>query len=359
MQRYHGGRVSPQVVDFSSPSNPLGPPPVVDEILLDSVRDRGYTRYPDYEYKVFREAVAELYNVDPGSLVPLNGSAEALQLLIPVLKPEVMVSLEPTFGDHGIQSYSAKIPLVTIPYVVKGSRYEVDPSVYCNLPGEFKAHSLVLLSNPNNPTGALTPKRVLEELLSCSKDNTVIVVDEAFSDFTGNRESLLGLDDDRVIVLRSFTKIFSIQGLRVGFLYTGSRRIARLLDSFRQPWNVNSLAVEVTVKLLKWDGLRDYLKATLEVVGVERLFLEEHLKRLGFEVYESKAPFLLIRHDVPHPYFNKELLENGLFVRDASTFLYLTPYHSRVSVRLRGDNTRLLEVLEKLVHKSILEGMHV
>ena len=359
MQRYHGGRVSPQVVDFSSPSNPLGPPPVVDEILLDSVRDRGYTRYPDYEYKVFREAVAELYNVDPGSLVPLNGSAEALQLLIPVLKPEVMVSLEPTFGDHGIQSYSAKIPLVTIPYVVKGSRYEVDPSVYCNLPGEFKAHSLVLLSNPNNPTGALTPKRVLEELLSCSKDNTVIVVDEAFSDFTGNRESLLGLDDDRVIVLRSFTKIFSIQGLRVGFLYTGSRRMARLLDSFRQPWNVNSLAVEVTVKLLKWDGLRDYLRATLEVVEVERLFLEEHLKRLGFEVYESKAPFLLIRHSMPHPYFNKELLENGLFVRDASTFLYLTPYHSRVSVRLRGDNTRLLEVLEKLVHKSILEGVHV
>jgi len=359
MQRYHGGRVGPQVVDFSSPSNPLGPPPVVDEILLDSVRDRGYTRYPDYEYKVFREAVAELYNVDPGSLVPLNGSAEALQLLIPVLKPEVMVSLEPTFGDHGIQSYSAKIPLVTIPYVVKGSRYEVDPSVYCNLPGEFKAHSLVLLSNPNNPTGALTPKRVLEELLSCSKDNTVIVVDEAFSDFTGNRESLLGLDDDRVIVLRSFTKIFSIQGLRVGFLYTGSRRMARLLDRFRQPWNVNSLAVEVTVKLLKWDGLRDYLKATLEVVGVERLFLEEHLKRLGFEVYESKAPFLLIRHGVLHPYFNKELLDNGLFVRDASTFLYLTPYHSRVSVRLRGDNTRLLEVLEKLVHKSILEGVHV
>lgn len=358
MQRYHGGRVGPQVVDFSSPSNPLGPPPVVDEILLDSVRNRGYTRYPDYEYKVFREAVAELYNVDPGSLVPLNGSAEALQLLIPVLKPEVMVSLEPTFGDHGIQSYSAKIPLVTIPYVVKGSRYEVDPSVYCNLPGEFKAYSLVLLSNPNNPTGALTPKRVLEELLSCSKDNTVIVVDEAFSDFTGSRESLLGLDDDRVIVLRSFTKIFSIQGLRVGFLYTGSRGIARLLDSFRQPWNVNSLAVEVTVKLLKWDGLRGYLRATLEVVEVERLFLEEHLRRLGFEVYESKAPFLLIRHGVPHPHFNKELLENGLFVRDASTFLYLTPYHSRVSVRLRGDNIRLLEVLEKLVHKSILEGVH-
>ena len=290
MQRYHGGRVSSQVVDFSSPSNPLGPPPIVDEILLDSVRNRGYTRYPDYEYKVFREAIAEFYNVDPGSLVPLNGSAEALQLLIPVLKPEVMVSLEPTFGDHRVQSYSAGVPLVTIPYVVRGSRYEIDPSVYCNLPGEFKAHSLVLLSNPNNPTGALTPKRVLEELLSCSKDNTVIVVDEAFSDFTGNGESLLGLDDDRVIVLRSFTKIFSIQGLRVGFLYTGSRRMVRLLDSFRQPWNVNSLAVEVTVKLLKWDGLRDYLRATLEVVGWRGYSLKSTLRGWASKSTNPKLP---------------------------------------------------------------------
>jgi threonine-phosphate decarboxylase len=358
MQRYHGGRVSPQVIDFSSPSNPLGPPPIVDEILLDSVRSRVYTRYPDYEYKMFREAVAELYNVDPASLVPLNGSAEALQLLIPVLKPRVMVSLEPTFGDHRVQARSAGLPLVTIPYIVKGSRFEVDPNVYCNLPSEFRTRSLILLSNPNNPTGALTPRRVLEELLSCSKDNTVLVVDEAFSDFTGNRESLLGLGDDRVIVLRSFTKIFSIQGLRVGFLYAGSRRMARLLDGFRQPWNVNSLAVEVTVKLLEWDGLGEYLRATLEVVEVERLFLEGNLKRLGFEVYESKAPFLLVRHGVPHPHFNNELLENGLFVRDASTFPYLTPYHSRVSVRLRGDNIRLLEVLEKLVHKSTLEGVH-
>jgi threonine-phosphate decarboxylase len=132
-----------------------------------------------------------------------------------------MVSLEPTFGDHRVQARSAGLPLVTIPYVVKGSRFEVDPSVYCNLPSEFRTRSPILLSNPNNPTRALTPRRVLEELLSCSKDNTVLAVDEAFSDLAGNWESLLGLDDDRVIVLRSFTKIFSIQGLRVGFLYTG------------------------------------------------------------------------------------------------------------------------------------------
>ncbi len=348
MQRHHGGKVSPHILDFSSPSNPLGPPQIVDEIILAHVRSRGYARYPDYEYEKLREAIATFYNLNPKDIVPLNGSAEALQLLVPTLKPNTIIAVEPTFGDHKLQAYLTGVPLITIPYVVRKLRYEVDLNIYCSLPVEFKANSIVLISNPNNPTGTLTPRRVVEEILTCSHHSTIVVVDEAFSDFTGNIESLLGSADERIVVLRSFTKIFNIQGLRVGFLYSTSRRITRLVDGFRQPWNVNSMAAEVVEKLLEWDGLKDFIRTTLEVVDKERRFLEERLRKLGFEVYESQAPFILIRHRIPHPHFNRKLLENGLFVRDASTFTYLTPYHSRVSVRLRNDNLKLLGVLERL-----------
>ncbi len=346
MLRYHGGRAGQHVLDFSSPSNPLGPPPIVDEIIANHVRNRGYTRYPDHEYRMLKEAIAEFYNLNPDNIVPLNGSAEALQLLIPVLKPNSIISIEPTFGDHKLQSQALGVPLITIPYILRRSRYEFDPHIYCSLPSELKANSIVLTSNPNNPTGALTPRRVLEELLSCSPDNTVLVVDEAFSDFTGDVESMLDLDDERVVVLRSFTKIFSIQGLRAGFIYSSSRRVIRLLESFRQPWNVNSVAVEVIVGLLSWNDVGGYIRRTLDVVSEERKFLEEHLAKLSFDVYKSHAPYILVRHSMPHPHFNKMLLERGLLVRDASTFTYLTPYHSRLSVRLREDNLRLLEALE-------------
>jgi len=76
----------------------------------------------------------------------------------------------------------------------------------------------------------------------------MVVMDEEFTDFTSGEESLLGSEYESVVVLRSSTRIYGIPGLRAGFLYIGSRRLARLVDSFRQPWNVNSLAVEVVVR---------------------------------------------------------------------------------------------------------------
>jgi Histidinol-phosphate/aromatic aminotransferase and cobyric acid decarboxylase len=349
MLRYHGGAGDDKVVDFSSPSNPLGPPPVVNEAIVEHVRSGAYTRYPDYEYKRFRDAIAGYYNLDPSLIVPLNGSAEALQLIIPALKPKVIVSVEPTFGDHMLQARVLGVPLITIPYALRGHYYQLDPSTYCNLPLEYRRDSILLTSNPNNPTGAYTPRSVIEELLQCSQDSVTLVLDEAFSDFTANRESLLGVNDERVIVLRSFTKIFAIQGLRAGFLYTGSRRVARLIDSLRQPWNVNSVAVSVVEKILEWDGLEDYITSTVEVVSSERTFLEGQLRRLGLKVYTSQAPFILVKHGIPHPNLNEMLVKRGLYVRDASTFAYLTPYHSRVSVKLREDNVALIRVLEEII----------
>lgn len=353
MRRYHGGRVEQGILDFSSPSNPLGPPPIVEEAIVDYARRGLYTRYPDYEYRRLREAVASYYNLDPELVVPLNGSAEALQLILPVVKPKVVVSVEPTFGDHKLQAFSLGIPLLTIPYTSTGSRYVLDPSIYCSLPAGFRRSSLIITSNPNNPTGALTSRRVFEEILSCSGDDLILVVDEAFSDFTGNSESMLGLDVDNVIVVRSFTKIFCLQGLRVGFLYTSSRRLAKLLDNLRQPWNVNGVAVEVLLRILEWSELKDYLRKSLEVTEMERAFLAKGLSNLGLKVYESHAPFILVEHPIEHPEFNEMLVRRGVYVRDASTFTYLSPFHSRVSVRLRRDNEILLGVLKEVLGDKI------
>jgi len=202
---------------------------------------------------------------------------------------------------------------------------------------------------PVAPRGALAPRRVLEGLLACSSETSMVVVDEAFMDFTSGEESLLGSEYENVLVLRSFTKIYSIQGLRAGFLYTGSRRLARLVDSFRQPWNVNSLAAEVVVRILEWEGLEGYIRRSVETVAVEREFLAERLKRLGLKVYDSQAPFMLVEHKVRHPELNERLLARGFYVRDASTFEYLTPHHSRISVKLRNENEKLVEVLAEVL----------
>lgn len=349
MLRHHGGRVVVGVVDYSSPSNPLGPPEIIEDIIVDYARSRGYSRYPDYEYRELRDAIANYYKLDPELIVPLNGSAEALQLLLPVIKPRTLISIEPTFGDHRLQAYTLGVTHLTIPYTRRGWRFELNPAYYCELPRALREEALILLSNPNNPTGTLTPRAVIEELLECSGANTVIVVDEAFADFTEGEESLLGVTLENTVILRSFTKILGIQGLRAGFLYTSSRRLVARIDNLRQPWNVNSLSSRIVVELLRWSKLKSYIEEARRVVEIERSYLTSRLKDLGLTVYESQAPFILLEQPIPHPKFNEELLKRGFYVRDASTFTYLTLYHSRVSVRMRDDNVKLVRAVEEVL----------
>ncbi len=353
MLRAHGGRAPEGVIDFSSPINPLGPPRVLVESIERLVREKVYVKYPDYSYRSLREAVAGYYNLNVENLIPLSGAAEGLSLLILALKPKYLITVEPTFGDHKIASRALGVPWVTVPYALEGLDYKLDPGILCSLPRGLRRNSLVILSNPNNPSGSLTPKNVIEELLSCLDKGSTLALDEAFSDFTGDSESLLGSGFEDVVVLRSFTKIIAMPGLRAGFMYTSNTRIHALIDSIRQPWNVNIIVSEALGELLREKNyLKQFIRETVEFIEAERGFLVSNMRALGFQVYNSRAPFLLVRHPEPHPEFNNKLAARSVYVRDASSFAYLSPYHSRVSVKLRSDNLKLLEALEDAVRGS-------
>ncbi|MCS7107109.1 MAG: histidinol-phosphate aminotransferase family protein [Acidilobaceae archaeon] len=337
--RAHGGRAPEGVIDFSAPLNPLGPPEGLAEIVEELARSRSYTRYPDYEYRELREALASYYGLDEEEVVPLNGAAEALNLLVELLRPRAVITFEPTFGDHKAYLRALRIPWITLP--LGRRRFALEAELLCSLPAEVRRGSLVLLSNPNNPTGHLARREELEKALECS---SYLLVDEAFADFTLDAESMLGRG---AFVARSLTKILAIPGLRAGFLY--APREARKVDAIRQPWNVNSLAAAALARFLREGDMRGFVRRSAEVLGREGEFLLSALSSLGLRAFPSAAPFLLAEHAVPHPLFNSLLAKRGVYVRDASSFHYLTPYHSRISVRLREENVRLVEAIRGAV----------
>ncbi|RSN72813.1 MAG: hypothetical protein DSO07_08890 [Thermoproteota archaeon] len=349
--RYHGGRAPDNCLDFSSPMNPLGPPEALVNAINDVIKDRIYTRYPDYEYKKLRECIADFYDLRAEMLIPLNGAAEALQLILPILRPKALVAIEPTFGDHKLQAEALGLPLISISYKRLSSSFALDIISYSSKIREFEDKILLYMSNPNNPTGCLANKKQIEELLECLPSNSYVILDEAFMDFTGNSESFLWNCPDNVIVLRSLTKILAIPGMRIGFIYTNNVEILDLINKFRQAWNVNAVIAESLSKLDK-KALRDYIDHSIEIVNTERNFLVKELRKCDLKVYESQAPFLLIEHSVKHPEIMKKLISLGIYVRDASTFPYLTEHHSRVSVRLRSENARLVEAFKKLLKGS-------
>lgn len=344
--RLHGGRPPAGVLDFSTPLNPLGPPPTLKR-LVETIAVDASLRYPDYEYKAFKEAVSAYYGVDADRVIPLNGAAEAIQLALLALKPKHLISVEPTFGDHGYTVKSLGIQWVTVPLALEGDGYTLDPSLPCGVSRRLREGSILLLSNPNNPTGSLAPPSIIEEIADCL-ENGLVLLDEAFIELSPGGASLLGSAPGNVVVVRSLTKTLALPGLRVGFAHAEDARIAALLDSARQPWNVNTLAATVAVEALTTHRLEveNHVAAGLRLVESEIPWLEGRLKSIGVEVYGSHAPFILIKHEgASHPVLQAELNRRGVHVRDAGSFTYLTPQHSRVSVRSRGENQVLVEAL--------------
>jgi threonine-phosphate decarboxylase len=346
--RLHGGKPPEGVkYDFSIPVNPLGTPEILAKLFEEAVKLRVYAKYPDYEYNELRNAIAEFYGIEAENIIVLNGAAEGMNLAISCIKPEQLIVFEPTFGDYRYLAYTLKIPIVSISYREYVNRFELNLEAVEYLANYVKGDILILLSNPNNPTGAYVEPEIIKKVVELFK-KSIVVVDEAFVELCEDCSTLLHLTKvyENLVVLRSLTKVFAVPGLRLGFLYTHNKKILEVLDACRQPWNVNSIATYVFSKAMVHEGsaLRKFIEHSKHTIVVERDFLVKSFLELGIRAYKSHAPYILLMHrELTAREAIKALVSLGIYVRDASTFPYLTPYHVRIAIKLREENVRLIE----------------
>jgi len=352
--RVHGGRAPPGFHDFSTPLNPLGTPEFVEELISEAVKLKVYRSYPDYEYRELREAIASFYGFSPESVIPLNGAAEALYLAVLTFRPRIAVAIEPTFGDHSALFRATNIPEVSVILreLEDSFALPVDAlSVLEKLPEE----SLLILSNPNNPTGLLL--RRSDVLKLAERFRGVVIVDEAFIELSDNPSESVLRDAEasgNLVVVRSLTKTLAVPGLRIGFV-VAPRKLAELLEAVRQPWNMNAIAAYVASRLLKEysSELSKFLDRSRSVVISERGYLSEAMRALGIRVYSSAAPYILARLPKTRLYeLSGCLTEHRVVLRDASSFKSLTPYHFRASVKLREENEILIEALRRCLQEA-------
>ncbi len=352
--RYHGGSfwVENSVIDFSSNLNPLGPPPALLESLNMCWSEGVIFRYPDYNYAKLREAIGLFYDIEPRLIVPCNGASEALGLGIQALQPRTVVVVSPSYGDYDLMC--GALGIRCIHHVMKRAahlfRVDLDELLETTIHVE---KPVIVITNPNNPTGTYIPARDVVRLAEELGEKGWVMVDESYSEISGVPDLLstpAGMPDN-IVVVRSFTKVFSIPGLRAGFLYTPSKMLARTLDQLRPTWNVNSLAECALSRALTEHHkvLWRYIGLSQKLVKVERAFLIAQLERLGYKVYRSATNFLLIEHPWIEDFYLRDMLleKFRLLVRPASTFHGLTHHHTRISVRLREENEMLVRALEE------------
>lgn len=322
----HGGDDDPAVVDFSANTNPRRPPGVAH--VYDTAFGAA-TRYPADDYTDYRVAAADYVDCDPEDVVPTPGGLAALRLAFGVSvgpDDDVLVP-EPSFGEYDREIHLQGATSVPVAH---DEILETDPTEY----------AAAVVCTPNNPTGeAADPEGLRDFLTRCRAADTVLVVDEAFLDFTDD-PSLAGAPG--AIVARSLTKMFGLPGLRAGFA-VATGELGDRLDAARPTWGLSVPAADVGAFCMRQ---AEFVEETKAHVAAERAEMRDRL-RTRFEVAPSDAPFLLLRDDGDVDALLAHARERGFALRDARTFPTLDS-HVRVAVRLPEENDALVETLLKL-----------
>ena len=248
------------------------------------------SRYPDRENLHLREALAKRYQIDMHNIVCGNGSDELIQLLMWVYTQEGDDIL---YSEHGFLLYPINACLVGArPIAVPEQALKAD--IQAILDYVTPRTRMVILANPNNPTGSYLNEAELYLLRGQLREDILLVIDAAYSEFVERKDYSHGMSmvgqTQNVAVLRTFSKIYGLAGLRLGWLYAASEVIS-MLDRVRQPFNINSVAQLVGVAAL---GDTQHVKQAYEHNKTYRTWLERELTHLGWKVYPSVANFLLV-----------------------------------------------------------------
>jgi histidinol-phosphate aminotransferase len=328
-------------IKLASNENPLGPSPKAVEAIGRQIA--GLHRYPDGAGHVLLNKLAAKLDVSPEQIVMGNGSDDILGLLSrALLQPgdEAIIPV-PSFLMYRIVTQSAGAVPVQIPLRDMGIDLEeilrrVTPRT-----------RLIFICNPNNPTGTMVTQDALKSLLEALPPEVLVVLDEAYIEFVRDPRCAQGLSfldgEPTVVTLRTFSKIYGLAGLRVGYGVM-PKMLAQLLNRIRMPFNVNSLAQAAAVAAL---DDREFFEKTTALVhdGLDFLFAE--LEKRGLRCFPTQTNFFLIdmQHDAKVVF--ERFLRQGVIVRAMNAYGF--PKYIRINVGLPEENRRFLGALDQVM----------
>jgi histidinol-phosphate aminotransferase len=264
-------------------------------------------RYPDPEAKSLKKAIAKDLKIRPENILQGNGSDELIYYLITVFGGPVLYPV-PTFSMYGIIAHAIDEKRIPVPldHVFDLDLNKILLEIRKNKP------KLIFLSSPNNPTGNCFSADRMLKIIEAAANTSIVVVDEAYHPFAGDRGFIPMLRDyEHIVIMRTLSKI-GLAGLRVGFLIAGEE-IIREVNKVRLPFNLNSFSQAVALEAMKNKTL---LRRNMQTIISERGRLFRELFRIkGITPYLSEANFILFRVEEPDRVY-ENLLKRGVLVRN-------------------------------------------
>lgn len=353
MEYKHGGDIYSQAIkmDFSANINPLGLPERVQEALIGAISR--CSCYPDSRCRSLIEELSRYHNLPKEWIICGNGAADLIFSLVFAQKPKRAVILAPSFSEYSqaLKAIGCSITYFDLP---PEQGFALNADMFCcflketgNLEG-----GMVFLCNPNNPTGLTIDRDAVRRIGQvCREKGALLIVDECFCELTEEPEKISGIpwlaENPGMFILKAFTKSYAMAGLRLGYGLCSDPEILEKINQVRQPWSVSLLSQEAGKAAL---GEREYREKTRRLILTEREFLKRGLERLNFQVWDSKANYLLfLDKERGQGELYRLLKEKGVLIRCCENYRGLTGQYYRICVKTREENQKFLEILEMIL----------
>lgn len=328
------------LVDFSSNINPLGPPKGLNEILIDSLPD--LISYPDIKYRELKKRIAKYLNCEIENVLVGNGAVEIINNFIIGAKRVIVCT--PSFIEYEERAIVHGKKVDKIPY-------KEDFTIDIEALKDIKKGDLLILGNPNNPTGLRIPQDELIEIYKIvRKEKAFLLLDEAFYEFCpkdyDSIEIFKKYDYEGIGIIRAATKFFALPGIRLGYGCTSIDKV-RDLSKIELPWSVNTLADAAGQYIFDH---KEYIEESKAYIDNERKFLLGELSKIeGLHPYITHTNYIFIKLEKwdEEDIFNF-LLKRGIVIRKCSSFKELDNKHIRVAIKDRSNNLRLIQDLHAL-----------
>lgn len=365
----HGGDIytegllkGKKLIDFSSNINPLGVPESFKNHIGEALENM--EMYPDIKYRNLKNYIIDYIEfskdyfissrndslnlkkqkMSEENIVLGNGAAEVIDLVVSCFKSVSLIV--PSFIEYEKSALKWKCD-INYSLLDENMNYNYD-DIYLKI----KESDALVIANPNNPNGTIIDKDKFKEIMDyCERSNKKIIIDEAFSEFTGKRGCSLLKEAEKykcLFIIKALTKFYAMPGIRFGYGITLDKNLIKKIEEKQNPWNVNCFA-EVAAKYSLKD--EEYINSSLNWIETEREFMVSELKKISFieKVYNTYGNFVLCKlKKINCDELYDLCLKQGIVIRKCENFKGLDKSYTRFAIKDRRCNEIFIGTLKGL-----------
>ena len=348
------GRDVKEWIDFSANINPFGMPESIKRAIKDEIEF--CTHYPDPSCTSLVREIAKIEKVEEERIFCGNGGADVLYRYLSYKNPQKILLPVPTFVEYEFLLKNGNEEREIYYYFMKkwkdddrngwkNHHLSVEEDILDCIQPKL---DMLILCSPNNPTGHVISSELLEKIVYRTKQYGIdVLIDFSFIDFVQERDYKIEQwlkEQPHVTILHSFTKMYGIAGLRLGYAVLEKQMNYKILERYGSTWSVNHLAQISGLVALKEDG---WIDKTIRYVEQEKVFLEDELNKMGIFYIHGSANYILFQKKGDMS-LDKRLMERGILIRNCQNYVGLSGDYYRIAIRTHEENEYLIEQLKEV-----------